>query len=53
MKEKTRKTVKKAMQKIQEAIDLLEQVNGENEEIDTAYDNLGFAMADLEYELNS
>lgn len=53
MKNTTRKVVKEAQQKIQEAIDLLETIAGENEDIDNACESLGFAIADIEYELNS
>lgn len=52
MKNSTRKTVKQAMNKIQEAIDLLEKVKGENENVDDTAENIGFAYADLEYEVN-
>lgn len=53
MKQQTINTVKQAMIKLQEAINLLEKVKGENEEIDEAADGIGFAYADLEYEVNN
>ena len=53
MENETRKAVKKAMIKIDEIIDLLEKVKGDNEEIDAVCDNLVYCYADLEYELNS
>lgn len=53
MKNTTINVVKEAMNKLQEAIDLLETVKGENEEIDEAADSIGFAYADLEFEINS
>lgn len=46
-------TLKKAMFKIQEAIDLLEKVEGKNETVDNAAEALGYAWADLEFEHNS
>lgn len=52
MKDTVRTTVKQAMNKIQEAIDLLNTVKGENENIDEAADSIGYAFADLEYEVN-
>ena len=53
MKSVTKTACKKAMGLIQEAIDILEKVKGDNEEVDATADNLGFAFADLEYEVNS
>jgi prefoldin subunit 5 len=53
MKQSSYNTIKLAMTKIQEAIDLLEKVKGENENIDEAADSVGFAFADLEYEVNN
>lgn len=53
MKNTTRNVAKQAMTKIQEAIDLLESVKGDNEQIDDTADSLGFAIADLEFEVNS
>ena len=53
MKTKLENTVKKAMSNIQEAITLLESVRGQNEQVDETCDNIGFAFADLEYEVNS
>ena len=53
MKNTTRKVVKEAKQEIQEAMDLLETIDGENDEIDNVCENLGFAIADIDYELNS
>lgn len=53
MKSKTITAAKQAMALIQEAIDLLENVKGDNEQIDETAEALGFAIADLEYELNS
>lgn len=53
MKNTTRNVVKQAQQKIQEAIDLLETIEGENDAIDNVCENIGFAIADIEYELNS
>ena len=52
MKSTSRKVIKEAQQKIQEAVDLLKTVYGENEEVDNVYDSLGFAIADIDYELN-
>jgi hypothetical protein len=53
MKHTTLNTVKQAMCKLQEAIDLLESVGGEDGQIDDTAEALGFAYADLEYEVNS
>lgn len=52
MKNETRNVVKQVMVKLQEAIDLLEKVEGENEEVDTLKEDLGYSFADLEYEVN-
>ena len=52
MKNETLNTCKKAMILLQSAIELLEKVQGENEDIDSVCDNLGFAFADLEFEIN-
>lgn len=53
MKDKTRNKAKQAMIKIQQTIDLLEQITEENEQIEDTAQALGFAMADLEHEVNS
>ena len=53
MKHETENAVKLAMIKIQEAIDLLENVKGDNDEVDEVCDELGYKIADLEFELNS
>ena len=53
MKSKTRTAAKQVMALIQEAIDLLEDVQGDNEQIDETAEALGFVIADLEHELNS
>ena len=53
MKSKTINATKQALKKIQEAIDLLEEVKGDNEQIDETAESLGFAIADLEFEINS
>jgi len=53
MKADTRSAIKKAMNLIQEAIDVLENVQGDSEEIDETAEALGFAYADLEFEINS
>ena len=53
MKHETENAVKLAMIKIQEAIDLLENVKGDNDEVDEVYDELGYQIANLEFELNS
>jgi hypothetical protein len=53
MKHETKKAVKLAMIKIQEAIDLLETVKGDNDEVDEVCDGLGYKIADLEFEINS
>ena len=53
MKNTTRNAVKKVMNKIQEAMDLLEKVKGDNENIDETADAIGYAYADLEFEVNS
>lgn len=53
MKNQSINIVKQAMLKVQEAIDLLDQINGENENIDEGKYSLGFAYADLEHEVNS
>lgn len=52
MKNSSKKKAKKAMIKIQEAINILEKIKGEHEEFDEAADAVGFAYADLEYEIN-
>jgi hypothetical protein len=52
MRQKTENVVKLAMIKIQEAIDLLETVKGDNDEVDEVCNDLGFKYADLEYEIN-
>lgn len=44
--------VKQAMVKLQEAMDILEKVKGDNEQVDDTADAIGFAFADLEYEVN-
>lgn len=48
----TRNTVKYAMEKIQEVIDLFEKIEGNNQEVDAVAESLGFSFADLEYEIN-
>lgn len=53
MKHETENAVKLAMIKIKEAIDLLEKVKGDNDEVDEVCDKLGYKIADLEFELNS
>jgi len=53
MKNTTRSAVKKVMNKLQEAMDLLEKVKGDNENIDETADSIGYAYADLEFEVNS
>jgi len=53
MKNTTRNAVKKVMNKLQEAMDLLEKVKGDNENIDETADAIGYAYADLEFEVNS
>jgi hypothetical protein len=53
MEKETENAVKLAMIKIQEAIDLLEKVKGENDEVDEVCDDLGCRYADLECEINS
>ena len=53
MKHKTENAVKLAMIKIQEAIELLEKVKGDNDEVDEVRDELGYKIADLEFILNS
>lgn len=53
MKSTTENAAKQAMIKIQEAINLLEKVKGDNEEIDEVSEQLGYKIADLEYEVNS
>ena len=52
MKSTTKNAVKKAMIKLQEAIDILEKVKGDIEQVDETADAIGFAFADLEYEIN-
>ena len=52
MKNTTKNAVKQAMIKLKEAIDILEKVKGDNEQIDESADSIGFAVADLEYEIN-
>lgn len=52
MKNTTRKVVKEAKQKIQEAIDLLKTIDGENDEIDNVCKELEYAIADIDFELN-
>ena len=53
MKNTTRNAVKKVMNNLQEAMDLLEKVKGDNENIDETADAIGYAYADLEFEVNS
>lgn len=53
MKNKTTNAVKQAIIKIQEAIEILENVKNDNEQVDETKDALGYAIADLEQELNS
>ena len=53
MKNTTRNAVKKVMNKLQEAMDLLEKVKGDNENIDETADAIGYAYAYLEFEFNS
>lgn len=52
MESTTRNAVKKAMVKLQEAIDILEKVKGDNDEIDEVSEQLGYKIADLEYVVN-
>jgi hypothetical protein len=52
MKHKTEKAVKLAMIKIQEAIDFLKTVKGDNDEVDEVCDELSYKIADLEHEIN-
>ena len=44
--------IRRARQNIQEAVDILRNVQGENEEVDEAADSLGHLIADLEFVLN-
>jgi glycerol-3-phosphate cytidylyltransferase-like family protein len=44
--------VKNAMRKIQEVIDLLEEIEEYNEQIIQTKDDLHFSFSDLEYEIN-
>lgn len=53
MKHKTKNAVKLVMIKIQEAIDLLENVKGDNNEVDEVCDELSYKLADLEFELDN
>jgi len=53
MKNSTINAAKQAMIKLQEAMDLLEKVKGDNENIDDTAYAIGYAFADLEYEVNS
>jgi len=53
MTQDTENAVKKAMVLLNEAIDVLQRVKGENDEVDEVCDELGYKIADLEFELNS
>jgi len=53
MKQETINAVKKAMILLNEAIDVLERVKGDNDEVDEVTNSLGYKIADLEYEINS
>lgn len=53
MNETTKIISRKALSKIQEAITLLETIEGESTELDEVAEALGFAFADLEYEINN
>ena len=44
--------VKKALEHLQAAIDVLEKIKGQNENVDEAADEIRYAFADLEYEVN-
>lgn len=52
MKQETANAVKKAMVLIDEAIDVLKRVKGDNDEVDEVCENLGCQYADLEFEIN-
>lgn len=45
--------IKDALDKIQKAMDILERIEGKNEEVDSCCENLGFVYADLEHELSN
>jgi hypothetical protein len=53
MTQDTENAVKKAIVLLNEAIDVLQRVKGENDEVDEVCDELGYKIADLEFELNS
>ena len=53
MKKSTIKTAKQAMIKLQEAIELLEKVKGDNENIDHTAHAIGFAFGDLKNEIEN
>ena len=53
MTQETQNAVKKAMVLLNEAIDVLQRVKGENNEVDEVCEDLGCRYADLEYEINS
>jgi hypothetical protein len=52
MKQETGKTVKLAVIKIKEAINLLETIKYDNDEVDEVCEQLSYKIADLEFELN-
>jgi hypothetical protein len=49
MKATTKKAVKQAMIKLQEAINIFKKVKGEDAEIDVTAEDLLFTLADLDY----
>jgi phosphopantetheine adenylyltransferase len=51
MKSTTKNAIKQAMLKLEEVIEILEKVKGDNEQIDDTTDAIGFCLADLEYEI--
>lgn len=53
MTQETNFAVKKAMVLLNEAIDVLKRVEGDNNEVDEVCQELGYKYADLEYEVNS
>lgn len=52
MKQESINKTKQALIKIKEAIELLELVKNENDDIDACKENLGFTYAEIEYQLN-
>jgi len=53
MDNETKNVIKQSILKIQDAIDLLKTIQGSLDEIDEIRNELGYKIADLEFEINN